>query len=525
MSAEIQQKDDSSTVKTTDDLYVNEATLELIRRRIESEVRTNLWRTIGVPVGGGGTIAIILALFVWIPAKVGDVIETSDKVKNEIQTSVTNYLQDEKKGKKLITDQVPQHVINHLTSKEGITLISERVNKHLLADDTTKIFENEISKIAPKSIAVYFQNPEGKELITSQVPGHVIKHLTSKEGISLISERVNEHLLADDTTEIFKNEISRIAPKNIADYFQGLDGTKLITDQIPKNVIKHLASKEGVTLISNRVNEHLLTQESNELIKTELSKVAPKEVKLYFTKEAGKDLIQNIVTKQISDEKIENIIIKTVNGVLRDTTEAKTSEIRNNRNKLVTKYITIKLFKGTRFELDQFFGSNEAKLRLIRSRGLPVAITFTVGKSYDGQIIAEYIKQSERRINRFGTYILLQNSNSKFLALCGPTGLKNAGRPDDLDGFARFLRRADSESITSFRTQLNRYFPIVKTSSLNESSTLEQALRNDVWEDPNNMLQHVAVVNSNNQFIGTTTRHQVIMALLGRKKIDTYNVK
>ena len=53
---------------------INDETLELLRRRIESDVKRNFWLSIGGPVGAGGIVAFLLAIFVWLPGSVDDLI-------------------------------------------------------------------------------------------------------------------------------------------------------------------------------------------------------------------------------------------------------------------------------------------------------------------------------------------------------------------------------------------------------------------------------------------------------------------
>jgi hypothetical protein len=56
-------------IKIDEKNFVNEATLELLQRRIESEVRKNILLSIGAPVGGGGILAILLMFFLWFSSR------------------------------------------------------------------------------------------------------------------------------------------------------------------------------------------------------------------------------------------------------------------------------------------------------------------------------------------------------------------------------------------------------------------------------------------------------------------------
>ena len=86
--------DEPSNLKIDKDTYVNEATLELLQRRIEANVRSSFLKTVTLPIGGGGILAILVAVFLWVPQKVESFLKdpsVKEMVDGNIQGQIDNY--------------------------------------------------------------------------------------------------------------------------------------------------------------------------------------------------------------------------------------------------------------------------------------------------------------------------------------------------------------------------------------------------------------------------------------------------
>ncbi len=68
------QENDQEQIKIADEHYVNEATLELLSRRIDSEVKSSFLKWVGLPIGGAGLVAILWAILFFLPNEVGNFI-------------------------------------------------------------------------------------------------------------------------------------------------------------------------------------------------------------------------------------------------------------------------------------------------------------------------------------------------------------------------------------------------------------------------------------------------------------------
>ena len=106
-------------VKIDEEFNVNPATVELLRRRIESEIKGSFFRWIGFPVGGAGVLAILLTIFGWIPGTISKVVEENRRVQDVLISSTIDYMKHPQKGQEFISTQVAKFMNNYLQDPEG----------------------------------------------------------------------------------------------------------------------------------------------------------------------------------------------------------------------------------------------------------------------------------------------------------------------------------------------------------------------------------------------------------------------
>ena len=161
---------DQERIKVDSELYVNEATLELLRRRIESEVKVSFFRSIGLPVGGAGVAAIAFALFFWIPQKVQTFVENDPSVQAALQQSAEGYLTS-KEGLEFVRRQIEEtarkqveaEVGAYFTDEMGETLVRTQLEALVQTDPV-------IRKSLQQSAQGYLSDPEtGQQLIIETV--------------------------------------------------------------------------------------------------------------------------------------------------------------------------------------------------------------------------------------------------------------------------------------------------------------------------------------------------------------------
>ena len=126
--------DNKTEVRIDKELYVNEATVDYLRRCIEAEVKSNFFRWIGLPVGSAGIIVIVLTIFFWIPGKIDTIIATNPIVKETLDQSAIAYLKSER-GQQLIQQQIAvtarTQIETYLTSPAVQDLIIKTIDAAL----------------------------------------------------------------------------------------------------------------------------------------------------------------------------------------------------------------------------------------------------------------------------------------------------------------------------------------------------------------------------------------------------------
>ncbi len=147
---------DQQQVKVEEDLYVNDATVELLRRRIESDVKKGFFTSVGVPIGGAGIVAILYLLFSWIPAQLASILEENRQIQEYVESSVKSYLDDEDRGASFIRSEV-----NNIAHK----YIDQAVRAHVVSDETRAI----VKSVVTAQTKAYYESPDASELVESLV--------------------------------------------------------------------------------------------------------------------------------------------------------------------------------------------------------------------------------------------------------------------------------------------------------------------------------------------------------------------
>jgi len=154
------RQDSVDHVRIEKEYYVNEPTLELLTRRIETKVKKGVLGWVGFPVGGAGIIAIIIALFVVLPSEVQKFISEDPLIQQTLGSEISNYLKGEE-GKEAITintkEQVAKEINKYFETKEGKDVLSVTFNEYFKGDSGREL--------ADKLVKEYFKSESGQELI------------------------------------------------------------------------------------------------------------------------------------------------------------------------------------------------------------------------------------------------------------------------------------------------------------------------------------------------------------------------
>lgn len=179
------------------DMYVNEATLELLQRRIETDVKTGFWKWIGLPVGGAGILAILYVLIWGFPQYVRIALQNNPLVEEKIQTVATVYLQDPDTGGAFIGEQV---------KRASEPLVNDAVKKYLASEAGQQIIGNQTS--------TYFASADGRKLAEEAIK----KQIKEPDVLEKIRAAVKDALKEEIAKTIQKKKTLLVA--EIADWGQ-----------------------------------------------------------------------------------------------------------------------------------------------------------------------------------------------------------------------------------------------------------------------------------------------------------------
>lgn len=167
-------------------LQVNEATLELLERRIEANVKASFFKSVGAPVGLAGIAAIAYTLFSWIPGHISSFLEKDPAFRSGLKTAAESYLHDPERGQRFVREQI------ELTTRAQIpAAVAERVRAE---------------------VATYFGGAEGKRLVAGQVAESVGVYFKTT-GQAAIQQQVASHLAGDEVKRLIRDQVKReLAP-------------------------------------------------------------------------------------------------------------------------------------------------------------------------------------------------------------------------------------------------------------------------------------------------------------------------
>ncbi len=182
-------------------LYVNEATLELLRRRLESDVKMNLFRWVGLPVGGAGIVAVLFFLFVWGPQTIQDYVakdpSVQEKMRQTVEETTQAYLKNPDAGQELVRKHVGSSTVNYLTDeKSGQKMVLETVR-----DVALKNLHDQVS--------AYFDSKEGQKFLSRQLAAEMAHYFDTAGGGERLAQAVQKELQSDQVTALITQTISR----------------------------------------------------------------------------------------------------------------------------------------------------------------------------------------------------------------------------------------------------------------------------------------------------------------------------
>lgn len=188
-------------IQVESNLYVNEATLELLKRRMESDVKRDFFRWVGLPVGGAGIAAVLFFLFVWGPQTIENYVAEDPDVQEQLRETVVEttqaYLQNPDAGQQLVRTHVGESTLDYLTDEEtGQKMVRETVRQAAL--------EN-----LQKQVAAYFDSEEGQAFLARRLAEETADYFATEDGNKRLAQAVQEGLQSDRVRTLITQTISR----------------------------------------------------------------------------------------------------------------------------------------------------------------------------------------------------------------------------------------------------------------------------------------------------------------------------
>jgi hypothetical protein len=226
---------------------INKETLELLQLRLESSIRGDFLKSVAIPIGGGGLVAIGLALWVWIPTQVREFFDkkaVQDQIEKTIQGNVEKYFKDDS-VQRTIAQQVQLQV-----AQEVKATVAARLTNYFASPEGIGL----VRQLVVDSVGDHFKTREMQNRV-SELVGDFLKN----DGRQLITETINQAL--KPTTNFLASTIFKNRERLVTDFEQqSLHGE-------PKQSLEHLQQfirPENIAAIRNKRLPVVLTKEIRE---------------------------------------------------------------------------------------------------------------------------------------------------------------------------------------------------------------------------------------------------------------------
>jgi hypothetical protein len=171
---------------------LNQATVELFRRRIATHVKRNVLYSVGLPGGGGSLIFIVVGLFLWLPENMKTYFESEQKVQQAVRSWADEYLEDAERVRPLVRREV-----------EEVVPLGVR-----------KVIRDE------------FRSSEVRDLLASELNRGASAYLDSPEGASALERAVQRAIDSPAVSGLIESAVDRQVDAATARVQQQLQGSR-----------------------------------------------------------------------------------------------------------------------------------------------------------------------------------------------------------------------------------------------------------------------------------------------------------
>ncbi len=192
----------------TDELYVNEATLEALRNEIEADVKRSLQRTVLIPLLVAGVIVILLGGLWYIPQEVNTLMREDPQVNQRFRAQVADYLGDKEGGVRVIREQVAEVIRSEESVRKTVEGAAnsavEKINVADLVKEQVKLALDE--KPLDEALAKFLQDGQGKE----DLKRAVATYFSSPDGKKRLTDTTSDQLKSREFRKILFSELKNV---------------------------------------------------------------------------------------------------------------------------------------------------------------------------------------------------------------------------------------------------------------------------------------------------------------------------
>ena len=194
------------------ELYVNAATLDLLRRQIEADVRRGFFRRVASPLAIIGVAAILFSVFLWIPTSVVKFIQDNSRmVEEELRISIEAYLTDRDQGQMLIRDAISEVV---RTDEKVRETLMNAARSYLEDPEKGELIIREVAEGAAKShiqtaVTAFFESASGQKALDGKVEEPVRAYMETESWLNQLGSLVGEYMKSDKLRLIIAESVDK----------------------------------------------------------------------------------------------------------------------------------------------------------------------------------------------------------------------------------------------------------------------------------------------------------------------------
>jgi hypothetical protein len=293
-------------------------------------------------------------------------------------------------------------------------------------------------------------------------------------------------------------EVEKVIRETATDFLKpDKDGGKAITTNVVKAVNDYLAGEQTQTEIKREVALQVQTYLRD-------AEHAQSLISDFFQSTHGKEVIAAAIQEKIDSKPVQTLIRESIEAALKPAVAALQENLHSSAERTISDAEALKMdsdmfLKGGSLFLNEFLGQKHKDAVM-----MGLIVDQTIPSRYDPSLCRDYCQKLQNTFGERFLGTLLVDKERRFLALLDPATFEREQSPQ----LVGLINNGDVSRMKAFLAQFER----AAAASLSETTTLANALRDQLWEDipPDHS---VAVVSTNGEFHGVTTWKKLMDAV------------